>query len=144
MLSSSTNPGAWRPAHYLAGLSFGRAVLWCYLIWYLVAVAFHFDATPRLWATSLGLSLIIGVALVLNAAGARLDGWQRLRFFLAPFCVSSFSALVKGKGFVLIFAPRWGEVAAGLGAIAAFLALVAAARALHSSVTASPTAMGPG
>jgi len=26
-----------------------------------------------------------------------------------PFCVSSFSALVKGHGFILIFSPRPGE-----------------------------------
>ena len=44
----------------------------------------YFDPSPRLWLTSLGLSLIIGIALILNAGSAadvrpRMGGWQRLR-----------------------------------------------------------------
>jgi hypothetical protein len=81
----------------------------------------YFDASPTLWLTSLGLSIIIGIALVIiassSAEGARpLDNWQRFRLFLMPFCVSSFSALVKGHGFILIFSPKLMEnlVAAGL------------------------------
>jgi hypothetical protein len=40
-----------------------------------------------------------------------------------PFCVSSFAALVKGKGFVLVFSPKLGENLAALG-LCAGLALV--------------------
>jgi hypothetical protein len=49
----------------------------------------------------------------------KLDFWQTFRLFVMPFCVSSFSALVKGKGFILIFSPKPMEiaVAAGLCAI---------------------------
>jgi hypothetical protein len=122
---------------YLARLSLARTVLWCYLLWYLVIVARHFDPTPRLWLTSLGLSLIVGVALVLNAGVARgraLDRWQTFRFFLMPFCVSSFAALVKGQGFVLVFSPHPADVAAGVGACALFLAAVAAARRLAAKL----------
>jgi hypothetical protein len=113
---------------YLGALTRARMILWCYLLWYLVVAARYFDPSPRLWLTSLGLSAIIGVALVLNAGAATLDRWQRLRFFLAPFCVSSFAALVKGKGFFLVFSPVWTEVALGAGVCAAFVALVALAR----------------
>ena len=127
---------------YLSRLTFARAVLWCYLLWYLVIATRHFDGTPRLWLTSLGLSLIVGLALLLNAgwspaarsessetpAPAPLDRWQTIRFFLMPFCVSSFSALVKGKGFLLIFSPHPPDLAAGIGICTGFLLAVAAAR----------------
>jgi len=47
---------------YLANLSKGRLILWCYFIWYLVVLVRYFDPSLRLWLTSLGLSLIIGFA----------------------------------------------------------------------------------
>lgn len=106
---------------YLTNLSNGRLILWCYFIWYLVVLARYFDPSPRLWLTSLGLSFIIGFALFVSTTKAgtsqvKLERWQVIRLFLMPFCVSSFSALVKGKGFVLIFSPRPMEllIAAGL------------------------------
>jgi len=114
------------PLRYLAGLTPARTALWCYLLWYLVVLVRYFDGNPRLWLTSLGLSAIVGVALLLNA-GWPLGRWQVFRFFLMPFCVSSFAALVKGRGFVLVFSPRWGEVAAGLGACLLFVGTVALA-----------------
>ena len=100
---------------YLANLSKGRLILWCYLIWYCVVLVRYFDPSPRLWLTSLGLSLIIGLALYLSttatdAVQVRLDFWKTFRLFLMPFCVSSFAALVKGKGFILIFSPHPGEI----------------------------------
>ena len=50
---------------YLANLSTGRLILWCYFIWYLAVLIRYFDPSLRLWLTSLGLSLIIGFALFL-------------------------------------------------------------------------------
>ena len=99
---------------YLATLSTGRLILWCYFIWYLVVLVKYFDHSPRLWLTSLGLSAIIGFALYLSTAGSgntrlRLDRWQLFRLFLMPFCVSSFAALVKDENFTLIFSPRIEE-----------------------------------
>jgi hypothetical protein len=96
---------------YLATLSTGRLILWCYFLWYAVVLVKYFDPSARLWLTSLGLSVIIGFALYLSTAGSgttkvRLDRWQLFRLFLMPFCVSSFAALVKGKNFVLIFSPH--------------------------------------
>ncbi|MBV9128637.1 MAG: hypothetical protein JO117_11195, partial [Verrucomicrobia bacterium] len=103
---------------YFANLSLGRTILWCYLIWYLFFVARYFDDSPKLWLTSLGISGIVGVALILSTtAGAksRLEPWVTFRLFLMPFCVSSFSALVKGHGFLLVFSPRAQENLVALG-----------------------------
>ena len=105
---------------YLASLNSGRLILWCYFIWYCVVLVRYFDPNPRLWLTSLGLSLIIGFALYISTTAAgrqkvRLEFWQVFRLFLMPFCVSSFAALVKGRGFVLIFSPKPGEILLGLG-----------------------------
>ena len=100
---------------YLANLTKGRLILWCYFIWYLVVLVRYFDPSPRLWLTSLGLSLIIGFALFVSTTAAgekklKLERWQVIRLFMMPFCVSSFSALVKGKGFFLIFSPSLEEI----------------------------------
>ncbi|HYC55062.1 MAG TPA: hypothetical protein VEL28_09000 [Candidatus Binatia bacterium] len=119
---------------YVTSLTTGRVILWCYVIWYVVNVAFHFDASSRLWLTSLGLSAIIGTALVISTRSSssgttQLDRWQIFRLFLMPFCVSSFSALVKDAGYVLIFPPSVALNALGFGLIAIFLAAVAALKA---------------
>jgi hypothetical protein len=119
----------WR---YLRELNRGRLILWCYLIWYLFVLVRYFDPSPRLWLTSLGLSAIIGVALYLSAtAGAtkvKLDGWTIFRLFLMPFCVSSYSALVKGKGFVLIFSPEVKEDLLAIALCALFCGIVYVAK----------------
>ncbi len=112
---------------YFAQLSAGRIVLWCYLIWYVFFATRYFDPSRNLWLTSLGLSGIIGIALILSTSGSnsRLDRWQIFRLFLMPFCVSSFAALVKGRGFLLVFSPRVQENLIALGCCAAFCAFVA-------------------
>lgn len=118
-----------RLMRYLQNLSTGRTVLWCYAIWWMVSVVNHFDPTPRLWLTSLGLSAIIGTALIIStqpSSGARtkMDPWVVFRLYLMPFCVSSFAALVKDAGYVLVFPPSLRENLLGLGLIACFLLLV--------------------
>jgi hypothetical protein len=105
---------------YLAGLNTGRLILWCYFIWYLEVAANYFDSDPAIWLTSVGLSLIIGFALLINTTASgvsrvKLDAWPAFRLFLTPFCVSSFAALVKGRGFILIFSPRPMEMLVALG-----------------------------
>jgi len=109
---------------YLSGLSAGRFALWCYFIWWAVVLVRYFDPNPLLWLTSLGLSVIIGIALLINTtasgrARVTLEPWPTFRLFLTPFCVSSFAALVKDQGFILIFSPRWPEMAAAAGGCAA-------------------------
>ena len=54
------------------------------------------------------------------------DRWTVVRLFLMPFCVSSFSQLIKGKGFVLVFPPSLHEIAISLAACAVFVAIVLA------------------
>lgn len=104
----------------------GKIGLWCFLIWYASTVAHHFDPTPAIWLNALGISAIIGVALYLsvNNPAAPPDRWTTLRLFLMPFCVSSFSQLIKGRGFVLVFPPEARELAVSLGACAVFVVAV--------------------
>jgi len=53
--------------------------------------------------------LTVGVALLLSVAGESsgvTGSWQKFRLFLMPFCVSSFSALIKDQDYILIFPSR--------------------------------------
>src|SRR6059036_2312737 len=118
-----------RLIHYLSTLSKGRLILWCYFLWYLVVLVRYFDPSPRLWLTSVGLSLIIGFALFVSTTAAgenkvKLEPWQIIRLFMMPFCVSSFAALVKGKGFVLIFSPVAAEIILALSLCALLYSVV--------------------
>jgi hypothetical protein len=122
---------------YLGKLTNGRIILWCYAIWYAVNVVNHFDARPRLWLTSVGLSAIIGTALLIGMRSSsrgttQLDGWQIFRLYLMPFCVSSFAALVKDAGYVLVFPPNLRENLTGFALMAGFVVLVLALKKLRS------------
>lgn len=110
---------------YLAQLTLSRAVLWCYLSWYIAVISLYFQFSPALWISSLGMSAIIGTALVLSTSStnAKMDRWAVFRLYLMPFCVSSYSALTVGKGFLLILPPRLSENAIGFGACGTFLIL---------------------
>ncbi len=124
---------------YLQNLSTGRTILWCYLIWWAVNIVNHFDATPRIWLTSLGLSGIIGAALILSTRSssgvrAKMDPWVVFRLFLMPFCVSSFAALVKDAGYVLVFPPSLRENAVGASLIVLFLLVVRWVRKTHAAI----------
>ena len=130
---------------YLQNLSPGRTILWCYFIWWALSIIHHFDPTPRIWLTSLGLSGIIGFALIIStqsasAVRARLDPWVVFRLFLMPFCVSSFAALVKDAGYQLVFPPSWSENATGIGLIALFLLLVWGVKKHATNDRAGPAA----
>src|SRR6185436_19339491 len=116
---------------YLANLPAGKIVLWCYLIWYMVTVVRYFDASPAIWINSLGISAVVGIALVLSVTGpgrGKVDRWQTMRLFLTPFCVSSFSSLIKNRGFILIAPPSAKELAISVVSCLAFVGLVLAAR----------------
>ena len=118
-----------RLVRYLERLTTGRVILWCYAIWYVVNISCRFDRRLGIWLTSIGLSGIIGCALLISTRSSsngttELDGWQIFRLFLMPFCVSSFAALVKDAGYILIFPPTLRENLVGFGAIVAFLAIV--------------------
>lgn len=112
---------------YFAALSPGKTALWCYLIWYLVTVVIYFDSSPAIWLNALGISGVIGIALLLsvaNPSARKADRWQTLRLFLIPFGVSSFSSLIKGRGFILILPPRFLEQITAVGLCAAFVIFV--------------------
>ena len=113
-------------ARYFVNLTTGRIILWCYLIWYLVVLAHYFDPSLRIWLTSVGLAAIVGAALYISstAHGNKLSAWQIIRLFLMPFFVSSFSALVKGRGFILVFSPKAGEILLALGLCGLFCVTV--------------------
>ena len=136
-IETTSRPGrSWRSrlVDYFANLSAGRLILWCYFIWYLVVLVRYFDPSPRLWLTALGLSLIIGIALLINTTRSgtggrvRLEAWPIFRLFLTPFCVSSFAALVKSRGFILIFSPHLGEMLTAVVLCLVFCALSALAK----------------
>lgn len=120
---------------YLGGLNLSRRLLWCYLIWYLVFAGLYFEPDPLLWLSSVGFSVLLGVAFLagLEPAPRRwkaLDRWVVARFFLIPFCASSLAALVKGRGFIVVFSPVPAENLLALGACALFFALCWGAKQL--------------
>jgi hypothetical protein len=114
---------------YFANLPGSRLILWSYVIWWLVMGAYHFTPDLRIWVTSLGIGLIVGYALMLCTGPITLDRfrtrfWESLRLFICPFMVSSFSAQVAGKDFLLVFSPWRQENASAVVSIALFLLLV--------------------
>lgn len=115
--------------NYFALLKPGKMVLWFYLIWYLVTVYFHFDPNPKIWINALGISLVIGIALMLSVSSGQsplANPWQTFRLFWMPFAVSSFSSLIKGQGYTVIFSPQLREVFIALAACLLFTLMVAA------------------
>jgi len=122
---------------YLAELTLPRMVLWCYLIWYGFVLVRYFDPSVRLWLSSLGIGAIIGSGLYLSTAHGgrsrtRLEPWQIARLYMMPFCVSSFAALIKGRGFLLVFDPSWTANAAAIAGCAAFVGAALLARRLSA------------
>jgi len=118
-----------RIIRYLAQLSVSKIALWSYLIWYLIMAGFYFDPSLYLWGTALGIGGIVGVALMLSTGDLtryriRTRFWESFRLFLIPFCVSSFSGLVKGRGFILVFSPITMQNLLGLGAIGLFTVMI--------------------
>ena len=121
-----------RLVDYLGGLRTGKIALWCYLIWYLVIVAFYFDARPALWINSVGISMVIGTALILSvlpAGGIRaMERWAVARLFIMPFCVSSFAALIKDHGFFVVFSPSLRDNLIAGGACVLFVVVALACK----------------
>lgn len=112
---------------YFTKLSTGKLALWCYLIWYIVAVFNYFDPATEIWLNSVGVSVVIGVALLLSVGhekSRKKDRWQTFRLFLMPFCVYSFSSLTKDKGYILIFPQRFSEQLTSVGLCATFVLIV--------------------
>jgi hypothetical protein len=120
---------------YLNNLTKGKVTLWCYLLWYLVTVYFYFDPSPRLWLNSLGISAVIGFALLLSIArpDSSSDHWQIFRLFMMPFAVSSFSSLIKNHNFIFVIPPRPHEQLVAVGACLIFVVLVYLIKAIKKT-----------
>lgn len=112
---------------YFKNIPIGKIVLWCYLIWYIVTVCYYFDSSLGIWLNSVGLSVVIGIALMLSVSNSNIqkkDHWQTFRLFMMPFCVSSFASLIKDQGFILILPPKPNEQISSIGACIIFLLFV--------------------
>lgn len=97
---------------YFNEIKVDKAILWCYLIWYTAIVYFYFDPSIKIWLNSIGISAVIGTGLLLSVSSRtpnKSDHWQTFRLYLMPFCVSSFSALIKGQGFVIFVSSKLQE-----------------------------------
>jgi len=115
----------------------GNMTLWCYLIWYLGVVFLYFDPSPAIWLNSIGISAVIGTALVLSVGGLNaIQRSQVIRLFAMPFCVSSFSALIKGRDFVIIFPSNVMHLAGLLAACGAFVLFASAFKQFKTDVRA--------
>ena len=120
---------------YLATLDRRRFILWSAFLWYAAITIRHGEGDHATWLRSVGIAAIVGSILTLNAAPAGrrwrdLGFWPAFRFFLIPFCVSSFSSLAKGREFFLIFPLNATDNLAAAGAIALFAGIVAVTRAI--------------
>lgn len=116
-----------RLIQYLYEIKFAKVILWCYLIWYIVIVYFYFDPSLKLWIDSIGISLVIGTGLLLSVSSSKTgkrDNWQTFRLYLMPFCVSSFSALIKGQGFIVFVSPKVKETLVAVSGCILFLLIV--------------------
>ena len=113
--------------NYLGNLRTGKIALWCYLIWYLTMASFYFDPRISLWINSVGLSAVIGTALILcvipEGGIAAMEKWAVARLFMMPLCVSSFAALIKDQEFFVVFSPSLRENLIALGACALFVSV---------------------
>ena len=110
---------------YLRELRTGKIILWCYLIWYIVMVRFYFEPNIALWLNALGISVVIGTALILSVMPAggigAMEKWAIARLFMMPFAASSFAALIKNQHFTVILSPRWSENLLAAGACSLFV-----------------------
>ena len=117
---------------YLARLDATTLTLWCYFCWYVSIVIQYFDPTPGLWLSSVGIAFLIGFALNLAARhkGQKPDKRVVFRLYLFPFCVSSYSALIKGKGFILLFPTATKPLLVAIGTCCAFILFSMACKAI--------------
>lgn len=122
---------------YLAELRPPKMALWCYLIWYLTMTIYHFDNTPSLWINSIGISLVIGTGLVLSVlpkGGIRaMERWQLARLYMMPLAVSSFAAIIKDLGFIVIFSPAMKENVVATALCGLFVATAIVCKKLKQS-----------
>ena len=119
---------------YIYEIKLDKVILWCYFIWYITVVYFYFDPSPKLWINSIGISVIIGTGLILSVSSEKVrakDHWQTFRLYLMPFCVSSFSALIKEHGFVVFISPKITDTIVSVVSCVVFLLTVFVVKSLN-------------
>ncbi len=121
---------------YLYEIKLDKAILWCYLIWYVTVVCFHFDPSVKIWINSIGISVVIGTGLMLSVSSSKgeRDRWQAFRLYLMPFCVSSFSALIKEQGFIVFISPNIKETIVSVSACVVFISVVLVVKLFKNKV----------
>ena len=122
---------------YLYKIKLDKAILWCYLIWYLVVIYFYFDPSLKIWTNSIGISAVIGTGLIFSVSSGKTSEssrWQIFRLYLMPFCVSSFSALIKGQGFIVVVSPKIEETLVAVSCCVLFLAVVLVVKLTKSKI----------
>lgn len=127
---------------YCTEIKLDKMILWCYLIWYLVVVFLYFDPSLKIWINSIGISAIIGTGLMLSVSSKNFqsrDYWQIFRLYLMPFCVSSFSVLIKDKGFVVFISPKIQESVVGMSCCFLFLLIITSVKLVNKKVVISTT-----
>lgn len=127
--------------HYWVAISPQKIMLWCYLIWWGFTVVNHFDPSIKLWTNSLGISVVIGTALVFSVSAATKDSWQVFRLYWMPFAVSSFAALIKGQGYWVIFSPHAQENLQAALACLIFVVSVWAIKSAHKAAAEKKSAI---
>jgi len=125
-----------RLIQYLYEIKLDKAILWCYLIWYVIVVCFHFDSSVKIWINSIGISAVIGTGLMLSVSSTKgeRDRWQAFRLYLMPFCVSSFSALIKEEGFIVFISPNIQETIVSGSCCVLFLVVILVVKVLKNKV----------
>ena len=123
---------------YLYEIKLDKTMLWCYLIWYVVVIYFYFDPSLKIWTNSIGISAVIGTGLIMFSVSSGKTGksvhWQTFRLYLMPFCVSSFSALIKGQGFIVFVSPKIEETLVAVSCCVLFLAVVLGVKLTKSKI----------
>ncbi len=121
---------------YLYEIKLDKAILWCYLIWYITVVCFHFDPSVKIWINSIGISAVIGTGLMLSVSSSKgeRDRWQAFRLYLMPFCVSSFSALIKEQGFIVFISPNIKETIVSVSCCVLFISVILVVKVLKNKV----------
>jgi len=122
---------------YFYKIKLDKMILWCYLIWYVVVVWFHFDPSLKIWINAIGISVVIGTGLLLSVSSGEMrdrDHWQTFRLYLMPFCVSSFSTLIKDQGFMVVISPNIQETLVALSCCILFLLMVAAIKLTNNKI----------
>jgi hypothetical protein len=121
---------------YLYEIKLDKTLLWCYLIWYVTVVCFHFDPSVKIWINSIGISAVIGTGLMLSVSSSKGERyrWQAFRLYLMPFCVSSFSALIKDQGFIIFISPNIKGTIVSVSGCVLFISVILVVKGFKNKV----------